>query len=113
MHFEFLASYWWTVLALMATIMIVFVFVAGRGAQGGVGGRARHGWGKWRALSKKAGEVQARVILTVFYFTIAAPFGLFRSRHADPLRLKPTSRTRTWLSRETRDRTLDDARRQF
>jgi hypothetical protein len=113
MFFSFLHEYWWAVVAVMALIMVSFIFVTGGGAEGGLGGRTRKGWGKWRAVSRKAGEVQARVILTIFYFTIAAPFGLARTFLADPLRVKRTGTKPTWLPRETRDRTVDDARRQF
>ena len=113
MHFNFLASYWWAVLAVLALVVLVFVAVAGRGAHGGLAGRASLGWSKWKALSRRAAELQARIILTVFYFTLAAPFGLARSRLADPLRMKGDRPVSGWLERETRDRTLEDARRQF
>ena len=113
MHFGFLAAYWWAVLAVMLAIFVGFVLVAGRGADGGFRGRTRHGWGKWRELSRKGAEVQARVILTLFYFTVVVPFGLVRTYLSDPLRLKRASQPRTWLERRTRDLTLDDARRQF
>ena len=53
------------------------------------------------------------MVLTVFYFTFAAPFGLLRTLLGDPLRLKRANQTRAWLPRETRDLTLDDARRQY
>jgi hypothetical protein len=113
MHFEFLASYWWAIIAALAATMLLYVFIAGRGAQGGLGGRAALGWSRWRALSRKAADVQARAILTVFYFTVAAPFGLARTYLADPLGIKKARRDRTWIARETRDLTLDDARRQY
>jgi hypothetical protein len=113
MHFTFVLEHWWAVLGGMALVLAVFVLVAGRGAEGGLRGRAGQGWSKWRALSRKAGELQARIVLTVFYFTLAAPFGLARTYLADPLRMKPGKQGRAWLARATRDRTLDDARRQF
>jgi hypothetical protein len=113
MHLSFLASYWWIVLAAMVAVFLGFVFVAGRTAEGGLGNRARLGWSRWRSLSRKAGELQARIILTVFYFTAAVPFGLSRTHFADTLDLKHTRRDRRWHDRATRDLTLDDARRQF
>jgi hypothetical protein len=108
-----LGSYWWIVLAVMLAAFVLFIVVAGRGADGGLGGRTRQGWEKWRALSRKAGELQARIILTVLYFTFAAPIGLVRTHLADPLRARKTNQPRAWLPRQTRDLTLDDARRQF
>lgn len=113
MHLQFLGEYWWAVLVAMVVAMLAFIFITGRGAEGGLGGQARQGWSKWRALSNKAGELLARIILTIFYFTLAAPFGLMLSLAADPLRLKKSSQSSGWLTRQTRDRTLDDARRQF
>lgn len=113
MHLGFLAAYWWLVLAAMAAVLVVFVLVAGREAEGGLAGRARLGWQRWRALSARVADVQARVILTIFYFTIAAPFGVLRTYFADPLAIRPGKRPRTWHERRTRDLTLDDARRQF
>ena len=113
MHLSFLASYWWIVLAVMLAVFVGFVFLAGRSAQGGFKGRAQLGWTRWRALSQKAGEVQARIILTLFYFTFVVPFGLLRTLAADPLDLKHRGRDRQWHARKTRDLTLDDARRQF
>jgi hypothetical protein len=113
MHLEFLAAYWWAVLAGMLAVFVTFVLVAGRNAAGGFRGRTGHGWARWRALSRKGAEVQARLILTLFYFTLAAPFGLARTHLVDPLRLKRAGQPRAWLERRTRDRNLDDARRQF
>jgi hypothetical protein len=113
MHLGFLASYWWAVLIVMALVVVIFIAIAGRNAEGGVADRAKVGWDKWRALSHKAGELQARIILTVFYFTVAVPFGLVRTRFSDPLRLKSENRTTGWLPRSTRDQSIDDAQRQF
>ena len=112
MHF-LLGSYWWAVLLAMAAVLVMYVFVAGRGAEGGLGGRARLGWSRWRTLSQKAADLLARIILTVFYFTAVVPFGVARTWLADPLRLRPSNQPRHWLPRQTRDRTLDDARRQY
>ena len=113
MHFGFLAAYWWAVLAVMLVVFLAFVLVAGRGAEGGMRGRAGKGWAQWRELSRRGAELQARIILTIFYFTVVAPFGLVRTFLADPLRIKPTSQSRAWLPRRMRDLTLDDARRQY
>ena len=113
MHFSFLGQYWWVVLGLFAIILVGYVFIAGRHAEGGVRARAGLGWTKWRALSKKAGELQARIILTLFYFSLAAPFGLARTFLADPLRVKKSGHGSAWRERQTRDLSLDDARRQY
>ncbi len=110
---HFLADYWWAVPVVMLLIVATFVAVAGRGAEGGFGGRTRHGWARWKAMSERVANVQARVLLSVFYFTLMAPFGLWQAFVSDRLALKRTPRDSFWVERKTRDRTLDDGRRQF
>ena len=58
------------------------------------------------------GNFQARVLLTVFYFLVVGPVGLFLRWKNDPLKLRHQESATYWLDRETRDLTLDDARRQ-
>jgi hypothetical protein len=113
MPFSFLHEYWPIVIGLMALAMIVFILVTGRGAEGGLAGRTKQGWGKWQELSHKSGELLARIVLTAFYFTVVIPFGLARTFLADPLRIKRTGAPHTWLPRQTRDLTIEDARRQY
>jgi len=112
MHLSFIGSYWWAVIGILVAIVLGYVLVAGRGARGGLGARASLGWSRWKALSKKAADLQARIVLTVFYFTVVAPFGLIRTFGADALSIKK-DHPRAWLERKTRDLSLDDARRQF
>jgi hypothetical protein len=108
-----LGQYWWIVLAAMLIFMVGFILVTGRSAGGGLSGRARQGWSRWMGLSRAAGNLLGRIVLTIFYFTFAVPFGLIRGRFTDPLRLRKENQPGAWLARETRDLTLDDARRQF
>jgi hypothetical protein len=44
-------------------------------------------WHGWKRFGKKVGDFQARLLLTIFYFVILAPFGL-GMRAADPLGLR-------------------------
>jgi hypothetical protein len=46
-------------------------------------------WENWKKLAKKIGDFQARLILTVLYFVIVAPFALIVRFAADPLSIKP------------------------
>ena len=71
------------------------------------------GWKRWKALSDRVANVQARILLTIFYFTVMAPFGFWQGLFADRLRLKRSGAESFWTERTTTDRTLDDARRQF
>ena len=50
----------------------------------------------WKSIAHKIGNFQARLILTVFYFIVVAPFALRVKVFSDPLQLK---RSAGWLSR--------------
>ena len=45
-------------------------------------------WQGWKRVGRKIGDFQARVLLTIFYFVILAPFALGVRLLADPLGLK-------------------------
>ncbi len=70
-------------------------------------------WTRWKALARRAGNFQARVILTLFYFTLALPFGLAARWGSDPLGLKKRSGTPGWTARSGRASDLDELRRQY
>lgn len=114
MHLDFLPiPIWAIVLLLIVTVIPTFVFITGRNAEGGLKGRASHGWGRWRELSQKAADVQARVLLTVFYFTVMVPFGLVFGLMKDPLRIKSRPSGSYWVERKPLSENLADAKRQF
>ena len=68
-------------------------------------------WKKWRAFGQVMGDFVARVFMTVFYFTVALPFGIGVRWLKDPLRLK--SKEVGWLAREEREQTIESARRLY
>jgi hypothetical protein len=104
----------WAIFILLVLITIpTFVLIAGRNAEGGFRGRTRHGWSRWRQASQKAADVQARVLLTVFYYTAMLPFGIVFGLFKDPLRIKSRPRGSYWVERKPVAETLADARRQF
>ena len=74
-------------------------------------GVLRETWKKWRAFGKVMGDFVARIFMTVFYFTIALPFGIGVRTFKDPLHLK--SKEVAWLKREERQETIKAARRLF
>jgi len=55
-------------------------------------------WKRWKRVAKKIGDVQARLLLTVFYFVVLAPFALVVRWRTDPLGIKPGS-PRGWHPR--------------
>jgi hypothetical protein len=70
----------------------------------------------WRGFSRvmeTVGNFQARLLLTVFYLVVAAPFGLGVRFSSDPLHLRWQRGAARWHVREPRASTLDAARRQY
>ncbi len=70
-------------------------------------------WQAWKRFGQFLGDILARVVLTLFYFTVFVPFGLGVTLLSDPLRIRGAGDRPMWLPRQTGDRSLDDARRQF
>jgi len=68
-------------------------------------------WKKWRAFGQVMGDFVARIFMTVFYFTVAVPFGVGVRLFKDPLHLK--TKQSGWIARETKRETLEDARRPY
>jgi len=73
----------------------------------------RQAWHTWKRIGRLIGDFIGRVVLTIFYFTVLVPFGLGVRFFSDPLRIKRAGNPSHWLERETRDRALGDAKRQF
>ena len=69
-------------------------------------------WQSWKRIAYKIGDAQARILLTVFYFLIVAPFAVAIRLFADPLSLKPRT-AKGWRPRPTGPTGLEQARRQF
>jgi hypothetical protein len=64
-------------------------------------------------VGRRIGDFQARLLLTVFYFVIVAPFALAVRWASDPLALKPET-PRGWHPRPApAGPALERARRQF
>jgi hypothetical protein len=55
-------------------------------------------WQGWKRFGKKLADIQARILLTIVYFTLIMPFGFAVRLLADPLAIKPTHR-RGWIDR--------------
>jgi hypothetical protein len=71
-------------------------------------------WAAWLRFGQFLGDILARVVLTLFYFSVFVPFGLGVTLLSDPLRTRQKG-TQAWLPRQTQDdaSSLADARRQF
>jgi hypothetical protein len=75
--------------------------------------RLRHSWEAWQDVARYVGDFQARALLTVFYFTLLAPFGFLVRTFTDPLHRRPGAPHTEWLERRTKDVDMAAARRQF
>ncbi len=69
-------------------------------------------WHEWLILARHIGSFQARVLITLVYFTLLVPFGLLARLLSDPLQHRARAQTTMWRSRATYDRDLAHARRQ-
>ncbi|NIT13658.1 MAG: hypothetical protein GTN99_05280, partial [Candidatus Dadabacteria bacterium] len=71
-------------------------------------------WKWWVPKAHRFGNFQARLILTIFYFTIFMPFALLVKIFTDPLRIKQKT-PKGWIERkeEQVDDLLERARKQF
>jgi hypothetical protein len=67
-------------------------------------------WDRFNIIAGVVGDVQGRVIVTLFYFTILVPFGLGARLLGDALHLRP--RAPHWLERPSVSSALEEARRQ-
>lgn len=69
-------------------------------------------WERWKAFGHFMGDIVARVVLSIFYFTVFVPFGLGVRLISDPLQIKTLPKS-LWQPRSTDDQNLQDAGRQF
>jgi hypothetical protein len=56
-------------------------------------------WEAWRRFGRRLADVQARILLTVFYYVVLAPFALVLRWRTDPLGLRGQSPP-AWRARE-------------
>jgi hypothetical protein len=69
-------------------------------------------WEHWKTFAHALGNFQARLLLLLFYYVVAAPFALGLKLLSDPLRLR--TRRPEWTPRTERaGDALSAARREF
>lgn len=69
-------------------------------------------WSGWKEFGHFLGNLLARVVLTIFYFTIFVPFAIGVRLFSDPLHIK-TLPVPFWRPRTTGDQTLEHVTRQY
>ena len=73
--------------------------------------KAQRIWSAQKKFGQAIGDIVARVVLTVFYFSIFVPFGV--GVFSDPLQLKPPVAGVSWQPRGDADASLEAGRRQY
>lgn len=53
-------------------------------------------WQKWKKFATIVGNFNARLLLTLFYFTLLVPFAVLRKLASDTLRMRKHYRTQ-WI----------------
>jgi len=67
-------------------------------------------WHRFTIITSVIADAQARIISTLFYFTIFVPFGIASTLFTDPLRRKIQGTS--WLKRDAVPTDIDSAREQ-
>jgi hypothetical protein len=70
-------------------------------------------WNWWKRTARKIGDFQARIILTIFYFLVLAPFSLAIRIGTDPLAIKANSQRGWHLKTNEKGIPMEHATRQF
>ncbi len=70
-------------------------------------------WHKWENLSKRIGNFQSRIILSLFFFLFVSPFALVLKIFSDPLKIKRRNVKSYWLFKRETANDLDQFRKQF
>jgi hypothetical protein len=69
-------------------------------------------WRGWKTFGEFLGNLLARIVLSLFYFTIFVPFAVGVRLWSDPLQLK-SQPSELWRPRSTGDQKIVDVLRQF
>ncbi len=72
----------------------------------------RFAWDRFTIIAAIVGDVQGRVIVTLFYFTILVPFALIARFAGDPLHMRGENKKPSWIVREPVSPRLEDAQQQ-
>ena len=70
-------------------------------------------WRGWKALTAGIGDFQARLLLTLCYFVLLAPYAAILSKFADSLDLRSKPAISAWLKRGAVPPDMRTARRQY
>lgn len=69
-------------------------------------------WARFNVITTIMGDVQGRLIATLFYYTILLPFGIGSRLFTDPLQQKVDVKERTWTERHALPTDIESAHKQ-
>ncbi len=70
-------------------------------------------WQSWGNFSKRMGNFQSRIVLSLFFFIVVSPFALAVKTFSDPLRIKYRGNESHWLPKKQTEANLEQFKRQF
>jgi len=71
-------------------------------------------WQAWKRFGQFLGDIVARIVLTLFYFTVFAPFGAGVTWLSDnPLRAGRADGASMWLDRQSPPPSVEQALKQY
>lgn len=72
----------------------------------------RLAWGRFSTITGVIGDIQGRVVVTLFYYSFFIPFGLASRFLSDPLHMRGENARPQWLDRHPVGATLEEAQEQ-
>lgn len=70
-------------------------------------------WERWKIIGTQVGDFNARVLMSLFYFTVVLVFGVINTVINDPLHIKHLDFAGVRRERKPVGETLETSRRQF
>lgn len=70
-------------------------------------------WVKWRKFGKKAGNFQALVLFTIFYFIILWMIGIAVAFFSDPLNIKKSKKKSNFSLWPHQQKTIEEAQKAY
>ena len=67
-------------------------------------------WNAWVKIGHVIGDFIGRLLLSILYFTIVAPFGLITRFFNDPMQINDTGGPE-WVTRDEVEATIEEAQR--
>ena len=70
-------------------------------------------WNRWKQFGQLIGDLFARIVLTILFFTVLMPFGIGVRLFGDPLKMKSDNQSTFWTEYAADTPNLLLSRRQF